>query len=435
MWHRRGETASAAALYSVYSGLYSEAVISSVASAVALAEVGRFREAVEYVQKAAKALYEAAKEVFEHVKITVQRLVELFVEAVTRVLAWVDEHKAYLFLMAAAAAGAVALSVALNLWGPVELEKLAYAASLTPFVAGLADAGGKAAERFGALAEGYERWKMEEKVINEIINAPLNGERPFSKLTGLKNLPKPLVELRKALKDAVDKAKIDEVEKDAAVIATLVLYKTLEKNAWVFGEWAELYRWARGLVGREVFTVAAVDIERLREAQKRLEEVAEEVRRELNRLLVLYSQSDFYKERPDLLNKLKQHLEVDIEKAEELAEARSDKLSKYSDANMGTKVYAALLSVARGGIYGHATMLLMVEGALVDVVLLTPATTHWKAGNIAKMRGETVDPSYSRKEAKAGGIAGRRGEAVDLLHVKAADWGDRAASVLLRFLI
>jgi hypothetical protein len=109
-------------------------VVSSVASAVALVEVGRFREAVEYVQRAAKALYEAAKEVFEKVKVTVQRLVELFVEAVTRVLAWVDEHKAYLFLMAAVAAGVVALSVALNLWGLVELDKLAYAASLTPFV-------------------------------------------------------------------------------------------------------------------------------------------------------------------------------------------------------------------------------------------------------------------------------------------------------------
>jgi protein required for attachment to host cells len=51
----------------------------------------------------------------------------------------------------------------------------------------------------------------------------------------LKNLPKPLVELRKALKDAVDKAKIDEVEKDAAVVATLVLYKTLVKNAGLWG--------------------------------------------------------------------------------------------------------------------------------------------------------------------------------------------------------
>jgi hypothetical protein len=78
---------------------------------------------VQYLQKAAKALYEAAREVFEKVKVTAQRLVELFVEAVTRVLAWIDEHKAYLFLMATAAAGAVALGVALNLWGLVELEK------------------------------------------------------------------------------------------------------------------------------------------------------------------------------------------------------------------------------------------------------------------------------------------------------------------------
>jgi hypothetical protein len=100
MWRKCGEAASAAALYSVYSGLYSEAVVSSVASAVALAEVGQFKEAMQYVQRAAKALYEAAREVFEKVKITVQRLVELFVEAVARVLAWIDEHKAYLFLMA-----------------------------------------------------------------------------------------------------------------------------------------------------------------------------------------------------------------------------------------------------------------------------------------------------------------------------------------------
>ncbi len=100
-----------------------------------MAEVGQFREAVQYVQKAAKALYEAAREVFEKVKVSLQRLVELFVEAVTRVLAWIDEHKAYLFLMTAVAAGVIALSVSLDMWGLIELEKLAYAASLTPFVA------------------------------------------------------------------------------------------------------------------------------------------------------------------------------------------------------------------------------------------------------------------------------------------------------------
>ncbi len=216
------------------------------------------------------------------------------------------------------------------------------------------------------------------------------------------------MELRKAMTCVKD-----EVEKDAAVVAVLVLYKTLINNAEAYGEWAELYKWARGLVEKQEFVVTAEDVKRLHTAQRRLEEVAEEVIEELNRVSMLYSQSDFYKERPDLLNKLKQLLEVDVEKAEELAKARSIELSMYSDANMGTKAYAAFLSIARGGIYGHAAMLLMDEGALADIVLSTPATTHWKAGKVAERRGEAVDPS----------------------RVGAAGWEDRAASVLLRFLI
>jgi hypothetical protein len=406
VWRRRREAASAglsAALYSVYSGLYSEAVVSSVASAVALAEVGQFKEAVQYVQKAAKALYEAAKEMFEQVKVTVERLVELFVEAVARVLAWVDEHKAYLFLMAA---GVVALSVALNMWGLIELDKLAYAAS-APFVAGLVDTGGEAAERFGVVAErwrvdDYEKQKIEE-VINEVINAPQNRERPFSKLTSLENLPKLLVELRRELKDVKD-----EAERDAAVVAALVLYKTLINNAGAYREWAELYQWARSLVKEREFTVEPKEVMRLHEAHMRLEEAAGQVRRELDRVLALYASHS-----RDLYEKLKSHLKVDVEKAEELAEARSGELSNYSNANMGTKAYAALLSVARGGIYGHAVMLLMGEGALADIVLLTPRSAYEKARDVAKGRGKAVDPS----------------------RVGAAGWEDRAASVLLRFFI
>jgi hypothetical protein len=162
VWRRRGEAAStglSAALYSVYSGLYSEAVVSSMASAMALAEVGQLKETVQYLQKAAKALYEAAKEAFERVKVSLQRLAELFVEAVARVLARVDKHKAYLFLMAAVSAGAVALSVALNMWGLIELDKLAYAASLTPFIS--------------AGVKEYSR----EEVFNILENAPDPYER------------------------------------------------------------------------------------------------------------------------------------------------------------------------------------------------------------------------------------------------------------------
>jgi len=390
--------------------LYSEAVVSSIASAVALAETGRFKEAVKHVQRAAKALYEAAKEIFEHVKVAVQRLVELFVEAVTRVLAWIDEHRAYLFLKAA---GAVALGVALNLWGAIELEKLAYAASLTPFFVGLADVGERAAERFRALGERYERGRVDESLIDGVLGGPLRGERPYVallKLAGSANLPKPLAELRRALTRVEGGA-----EKDAAVVAALVLYKTLVNNAEAYGKWAGWYKWARSLVKEREFTVKAEEVKRLREAQKRLENAAEEARRELNNVLALYASHS-----RDLYEKLKPHLEVDLGKAEVLAEARRGELSKYSDAGLGTRAYAALLSVARGGAYGHAAMLLIGEGALADIVISTPEGAYEKAGKIAKGRGEVVDPSYS----------GRRERSVGQ-----PSWEDRAASALLRYLL
>jgi len=46
---------------------------------------------------------------------------------------------------------------------------------------------------------------------------------------------------------------------------------------------------------------------------------------------------------------------------------------------MGTKAYVALLSVARGGIYGHVAMLLAGKGALADLVLSAPATVYNRA--------------------------------------------------------
>jgi hypothetical protein len=169
------------------------------------------------------------------------------------------------------------------------------------------------------------------------------------------------------------------------------------------------------LVKEREFTVKVEEVERLHEAHRRPEEVAEEVRRELNAVLALYASHS-----RDLYERLKPHLEVSLGMAEGLAEARSDELSKYSNANMGTKAYAALLSIARGGIYGHAATLFMVEGALADVVLLTPKSAYEKAKDVAKGHGEAVDPSYS----------GRRGR-----FVGQPSWEDGAASTLLRFLI
>jgi hypothetical protein len=273
------------------------------------------------------------------VRVAAQRLVELFVEAVTRVLAWVDEYKAYHLLMTAVAAGVVALAAALNMWGLDGAGEVGvYAASVgAPFFPGRTKTGGKAAERFKTLGERYERWRVDEGLVDGVLKAPMRGERPYAAFLKLfetrRDLPPPLVELRRALKDVKD-----EVLQDAAVVAVLVLYKTLVKNAGVYKEWAGWYDWARSLVERQEFTVTAGEIKRLRETHRRLEEVAEEVRRELNAVLTLYKSHS-----RDLYEKLRPHLEVDVKKAEELAEAGHKRLSDYSNANMGTKAYAALL--------------------------------------------------------------------------------------------
>ncbi len=104
------------------------------------------------------------------------------------------------------------------MWGMIELEKPAHAAVGAPFVAGLADAGGRVAERFKTLAERYEKWKIDERLIDGVLKAPLSGERPyeaFLKLSESANLPKPLVELREALKDVKDETLADELVREA----------------------------------------------------------------------------------------------------------------------------------------------------------------------------------------------------------------------------
>jgi hypothetical protein len=171
----------------------------------------------------------------------------------------------------------------MDLWGLIELGRLAYAAAGLPLFVGLAKTSERAAERFRALAERYERWRIDERTIDEVLKAPLRGEGPYRALLRLAesgSLPRPLAELRRALARTED-----EAEKDAAVVAALVLYRALVKNAKAYKEWAELYRWARDRVKEREFAVAAGEIGKLREAHRRLEEAAEELMRELNGVL------------------------------------------------------------------------------------------------------------------------------------------------------
>ncbi len=355
----------------MYHGLYSEAVVSSVASAVALAEVGRFREAVEYVQRAAKVLYEAAKDVFEHVKITVQRLVELFVEAVTRVLAWMDEHKAYLFLMAAVAAGVVALSAALNLWGLVEMEKLAYAASLTPFVA----AGVKEYSReeaFNILRSAPDPYEKFKKIVKKANVGRVKLAEPWESLRML-IMPTPSEERRLMMGKAY--RELDERKKKALFYATLALEEAFGVYRSALKEVVEGLGKAvqmREVVGERVVRVA--DLEQIKQLAEKEEAAFKNalstLRKRLNEYAVNYGLRD-------LLN-------VEEGKARELAEARAAELSKFNDVNFGVKAYAALIAyreyaLGRRGVFGIAAWYWLEVGGSAWLLYYAPGTAYVEA--------------------------------------------------------
>jgi tetratricopeptide (TPR) repeat protein len=370
---------STAALYSVYHGLYSEAVVSSVASAVALVDVGRFREAVEYVQKAAKVLYEAAREVFEKVKVTVQRLVELFVEAVTRVLAWIDEHKAYLFLMAAVTAGAMALSVALNLWGLIELEKLAYAASLTPFIpTGVKEYSRE--EVFNMLKKASDPYEEFKKIAKEANVGKVKLAEPWE---SLRVLIKPRLSekgrlMRGGGAELYSRYAADERMKKALFYATLALEEAFGVYRSALRKYVEEREKAvqRVEVGEGPFkrVVYVADL-------RLLKQLAEEEGKAFEGALsALRERLNEYAVRHDLGNLL----DVKEDVTRRLAEAVYNELSESKDVGFGVKALAALIAyreyaLGRRGAFSVAAWYWFEVGGSPWLLYYAPSTAYNKA--------------------------------------------------------
>jgi len=385
VWRRRGKAASAglsAALYSAHHGLYSEAVVSSVASAVVFVDVGRFREAVVYVQRAAKALYEAAKEVFERVKVTAQRLVKLFVEAVTSVLAWIDEHKAYLFLMAA---GVVALNIALDMWGLVELEKLAhFAMGMAPFIPG-----------------GVREYSREE-VFNILKNDPDPYEkfREIAKAAIAKNekLPQPWESLRvlilptpsekKRLMRSTTYRELDERKKKGLFYAVLALEEAFDVYRSALGEYAAKKVVQRVEVVEEPFkrVMYMTDLRLLTQLSEKEEAAFENALRilrvRLNEYAVKYNLRDL--------------LDVNEDVARRLAEAKQPELSEFGGVNFGVKAYAALIAyreyaLGRRGVFGITAGYWLEVGGSAWLLYYTPSTAYDRAKKAGVERPVAVE--------------------------------------------
>ncbi len=385
----------------MYHGLYSEAVVSSVASAVALAEVGRFREAVQYVQRAAKALYEAAKDIFEHVKTTVQRLVELFVEAVARVLAWVDEHKAYLFLMAVAAAGVVALSVALNMWGLVELDRLAYAASLAPFIPAGVEKYSRE-EVFKILREAPDPYEKFKKIAREANAGRVKLAEPWESLRVL-IMPRSSEKKRLMVGGGAElysKYREDEKYKRTLFYATLALEEA-------FG----VYRSALRKL-EETFDVYRKDVEEHEKVVQRVEVGVEPFKQDMYvadlkqiKQLAEEEEAAFENALGTLRERLNEYavryglgnlLNVEGGKARGLAEAVSNELLKFKDVSFGVKALAVLIAyreyaLGRKSPYGIAAWHWLEVGGSARLLYYAPWTAYLRAKRAGVERPAAVE--------------------------------------------
>ncbi len=250
-----------------------------------------------------------------------------------------DEHKAYHFLMAAVAAGVIALSVALNLWGLVELEKLAYAASLTPFI----PAGVKEYPReevFKMLKEApdpYEKFREIAKVAN---TGRVKLAEPWGSLRML-TAPRPSEEKRLMIgrgAEQYSKYREDERMMKALFYATLALEETFGVYRSVLREVVEGLREAvqRVEVEEEPFKKVRymADLRLLKRLAEKEEAAFESalnaLRKRLNEYAVKYG--------------LRNLLDVDEDVARRLAEAEYNELPEFKDVSFGVKALAALMA-------------------------------------------------------------------------------------------
>ncbi|MGC9051864.1 MAG: hypothetical protein ACP5J3_13165, partial [Pyrobaculum sp.] len=380
--------AATESIIALHHGLYSEAVVSAVAGALALVEEGRFEKAVEYVRKAAEAAYEALREWLERAKVALERLYELFVEAVARVVAWVDEHRAWLFLAAAASAGVVTWAFAHDVLGSVQLGKLALAAGLIKFsefkkpptaqelveaVRKRSEAVGKALEELFKVVDGLSRGAADVderrllKLVNMLEAAGRVGE-PW------------LVSVARTLKYWDTSGRNDEERSGHAKAAFLIVWAALQRRAaevydmlvemWeVRKEVAAVLRQALDTNSREKWREYYDVLKRLEEAERSVLRIAEGVERELNTIAVHLKKT---------LKEVAKWIEVDALEARRLAGATHDELSRYSGASYGTRAVAYLRATVDDNAVGLTALRALVARDLAALVAYTPGHAYKK---------------------------------------------------------
>jgi len=277
------------------------------------------------------------------------------------------------------------------MWGLVELEKLAYAASLTPFIA----AGVKKSSReevFKVLREASDPYEKFREIAKAAIAKNEKLAEPWESLRVL-ILPKKSEEsrlMRGRGAELYSKYREDENYKRALFYAVLALEEAFGVYRTALREYVEERGKAvqRVEVGEVPFkrVVYMLDLGRLIQLAEKEEAAFEKalniLRTRLNEYAVKYGLRDL--------------LDVKEDAARRLAEAESKELSEFGDVNFGVKAYAALIAyreyaLGRRGVFGKAAWYWLEEGGLAWLFYYALYTAYVRAERAGVKRSVTVE--------------------------------------------
>ncbi|MCY0889971.1 MAG: PaRep2b protein [Pyrobaculum arsenaticum] len=347
-----------------------DAVLSAatpIAAAIALANADQFKEAVKKAREAAERIYEAAKELWEAAKVALERIIEIVVEAIARAL---DYVKAYWFVLAAAAAGLIAYSLAQQLDFSLWQEHVAFHASLIAGIPQFKKAELPLKEKAPAVWEAAERfWRHGGRealaeLVDRLNNSGWLKEQAVKAVEAVKASEKRMISRVAKKGGSLESVRrVAFTWRDVAVAYALAeaAYRHLAPHMpdieAVVKEVAE--KLARG---------EAVDVY---EHYRQFRHFAERIREVVWILRARLAEIQTYARELGLAEE-----EFELRLAEELAWATVNELNKLGGATLADKIVAFTLGLETDSAYGRVVLWLAERGEGVRVMAITPRTAY-----------------------------------------------------------
>ncbi|MEM4754819.1 MAG: hypothetical protein QW686_09260, partial [Pyrobaculum sp.] len=316
-----------------------------IAAAIAPAEADQLKEAAKKAKEAAEKIYEGARELWEAVKVTLQRIYEIVVEAIARAL---DYVKAHWFIFAAAAAGLIAYSLAQQLDFQLWME---HVAKLAPVIVG---------------APKFKEFKpaLEGEAVLEAAEGAL-AWRDFKSIKAFLDEGKKAASKMQDLKKVVEDVNKYGAGKGLRPEHAVDVWALVEAGLKRLGKPPSLAEAAERLAKGER---VELDVNEVVEYIRRIRDVAHQLRLLFKHIA---ENAEKYAESPEEAEAIRKAFTV-TEAAEELAEATSKEFRKLSGATLADKAVAFFESLARGTSWSRVVLNAMEKEKMYEALILAP---------------------------------------------------------------